>query len=169
MDYRKRYYLLLIALPIVLLIIYKLTISNTLELKDNINQVQEDIDRSSLAPMNISILNKELQHLMVVIEKKDRISKKSLFGEITGYCSSKKLRVRSYPLEHKISNNKYSCNTSVISIEGRFVDLLKMLNVFEREKAYTIRSISFDKYKDRLLKTEKLQLKLYIQIIDNEK
>jgi len=169
MDYRKRYYILLVVLPLVLLIIYKLTISKTIELKANIEKVQEDIDRSSLAPMNISILSKELKQLMLVVENKDKISEKSLFSEITDYCSRKRLRVKSYPLEHKISNNKYSCNTSMVTIEGRFIDLVKMLNVFEKEKAYMIRSISFDKYKDRLAKKEKLQLKLYIQIINNEK
>lgn len=159
--------MLLIAVPIAFCIIYITTINKTIELRSTIEKVQEDIDRSSFAPMNINILRKELCHLEVIIAKKDKINEKSLFSEITAYCG-KKLQVRSYPLEHKITNSKYSCNTSIVCIEGRFVDLVKMLNVFEKEKAYTIRSITFDKYKDRLEKKEKLQLKLYIQIINNE-
>jgi hypothetical protein len=57
----------------------------------------------------------------------------------------------------------------ICSIEGCFIDLVKMIHVFERDKGYNIRSVSFKKYRDRISKTEKLQVKLYIQIIKNEK
>jgi hypothetical protein len=169
MNYRKRYYTLLIVSPILVFIIYQSTISKTFKIKADIEILERDISRSSLAPMNINILENELKNLLVVLDKKGRLKEKDLFTEITNYCSGRKLSVRSYPLEHRIGNAQYSCNTSIVSIEGSFRELVKMINVFERDKSYTIRSISFDKYKDRLDKDEKLQVKLYIQIMKNEK
>lgn len=169
MSLRKRYYIFLVISPMLLFAVYKLTLSKTLKLKQDIQCLQHDIDRSSMAPMNIKILSNELKNLLLILDKKGCSKDKDLFTVVTNYCNNKRLTVRSYPQEHRIANAKHTCSTSIVCIEGCFIDLVKMIHVFERDKGYNIRSVSFKKYKDRISKTEKLQVKLYIQIIKNEK
>lgn len=166
-GYKKKYMMLLILSPVILMMVYRLAISGTVKLGSDIDKLEADIESSSMAPANIGRLSRELDYLKKRIEGRSDISgEQSLFTHIADYCKRKRLKLKSFPSAHKVKTMDYSCTTSIVCVEGSYKQLLKLIHYFEYKKKQLLRSVSFDLVKDRISRKEKLQLKIYIQTIN---
>jgi len=166
-GYKKKYRLLLVLTPVIMIVVYNLTISNTIELAGNISDLKYDVSQTSLAPANISMLTRQLDYLKTKVGKSSKNSEvESLFTDISEYCRKHKLKLKSFPAAHSVSRSRYLCRTSIITVEGSFKKLLKLIHYFEYKKNKLIRSVSFDLARDRISKKDKLQLKIYMQSIN---
>lgn len=166
-GYKKKYFLLLGLLPVLLILVYNLTISKTIELSGKISGLKHDVSQTSLAPANINMLSRQLDYLKTKVGKSSKNSEvESLFTDISDYCRKHNLKLKSFPAAHSVSRSRYLCRTSIITIEGSFKKLLKLIYYFEYKKNKLMRSVSFDMVRDRISKKDKLQLKIYMQSIN---
>ncbi len=166
-GYKKKYMILLISIPVILILIYRLTISGTIKMGSDIGDLESDIEKSSMAPANIARLSRELDYLKKRMGGTSDIrGEQGLFTHVADYCKKNRLHLKSFPSAHKINTIDYNCITSVICVEGSYKQLLKLIHYFEYKKHLLLRSVSFDLVKDRISRKEKLQLKIFVQTVD---
>lgn len=168
-DYKKQYYILLFSLPILLFLIYLLTINKTLNLKDRNRKIEYKILKGKNSSLEINHLRYSLKKLYRVIPEKDFRREQNVFSNISNYCKSHHLLVSSFPYEHKIQKGDYLYKTKIIEVEGQFKNHILLLDYLERKMKYSIRSVGFRKLRDRYSRKIVLKMKIYLQEISNEK
>jgi hypothetical protein len=174
LNFKKKVNLLIAGFCISLLIVYYIAVKGTIDLARECHHIQDQITTNEKAPAEIKIFEKRLIELNKTISNLDSSNTdfhENILGDISTYCTKHDLIIKNYPESHKYASDKYVVETDIISIEGNFSDLLKLLYKLEIEnKNGHISSISFETIPDHRNGVYKLNLIIYEQnIYQNQK
>jgi hypothetical protein len=168
MTYRKKNRLLLITGALLLLLTYMLSIRKTIEISREVTELQSQFELSSEAPGKIAQLEKQLKEIDQTLGSGPKAGEvqQALLGFVTGYCQLENVTLREFPKAVYKEENDLVVETNMLTIEGDFIKLLKLVYLLEQEqKLGKISSVRFFLKKDTRTRTTALNACIYLQNI----
>ncbi|MCG8391456.1 MAG: hypothetical protein MI745_00070 [Pseudomonadales bacterium] len=158
--------LLTVLTPIIFILVWILTISKTINLSKENKQVEKKLEKLESAPQQVSSLEQQLTQLDQLIGSASKdIGGDKIFRTLTEEISKKSsIKIIDFPFQSVFENNNYVVNTYMITLQGAFFDLLKILNLSEQDKRIgKIVSVEYKVKKDLKTKQKRLTMVLYVQ------
>lgn len=171
MSYRHKNRLLLICSLLFSILVYWLSLSQTMNLHWQVRELKSHLENAQAAPSVVSRLQVELAGYE---QKLGRFSaggadwQGHLTGQLAFICQQNRVTIITLPTPWKEEQNGYGIQTSTIKLEGNYKDLLSTIHMLEETEAIgRITSLSFIVEEDR--KTKKTSLFAYVYIQNIEK
>ncbi len=162
-SYRKKNLALLILFPVILIVGYFLSFSKSIELYEENNRLESYEGRELNLPLKIASLNKRVQRLDSLITINQYSYQSRLFNTTSVYCEkygTSLIEVRGFDFK-QYEDLPYE--TYKIRLEGKYHDLLKVLNDMENNFGLgKVQSVSFTKEFNRKTKRTSLLLSVYL-------
>jgi hypothetical protein len=132
-TYQKKCLTIGIGFILCLVIIYKLSISKTIETEGNINEKEEKLAWLKAKEKEIPLLKKNIS-LINKICREDSVSiRDRLTSFISDYAESNNCTVTEIPHAIKYKSNNIAVETNLFTIKGNFKDLIQLENLLEKE------------------------------------
>lgn len=161
----------LIALGVIFVLLflasYKRSLSLSLGLVDEIERLDQQMQMAENANFEINELRLELKELNQTIGQEnlnsDQVQQKIL-DEVSDFAESENIRIHGISETHQYATNDFDVFSNETIVEGDFISILKLINLFENNIEYS-RIASCSMYSEKDFKTKKIQLyaKLYLQ------
>lgn len=164
-SYKNRFILICAGVPFLLIITWKLAVSETYFLFKEYSRFKHNIEQYENPDSVISILKCRLADFQdASIPDPDELDE-NLMDIISKNISSYNIRLEEFPQTHLFKSNNYQVQTYKLSFSGKFTDLLRFIYFAESEIS-SCRIISTSFNRKELRKTgEKLYLDIYFQSI----
>ena len=167
LTYRQRNRLLLLVVPLVALIGYWVAIQQTVELYQSNQRLLQQLEEKRHAPNTIRELEKQLQASSRAIANfsSDTLHMEAyLLDRLTYLCRQHRARLVSLPVSQTSRQNGFETITRTIKLQGRFVDLLRVVHGLEyRFQLGRVSSVRFVTEEDRTSRHTELFVYLYLQ------
>jgi hypothetical protein len=171
-NYKQRTVVLLLAFSVILIIAYHLAIKETLELNRKYKEITLKVLTLENAPQQIAFLEHQLMEIQSMVGQTYDAGvdiQEDLLETITVYCQKNNIDIREVPKVHISEDLNYVLETCNFQVQGRFMPLLKLLNMLESRNGYgRLLSAEFTKEKDLKTKKSRLILSVYIQNIKHK-
>lgn len=169
MNYKKKNKILLAGSILLLIFIYKFSITNTLNYKKKCWELmieRELIDNSALKLNN---LKRQSIYLDSVLQK-ENISVNNSFQQIllkrvNDFKKEKTIELVEFSNTLNVKDNGIKTQLYPITLKGNFNELLSFLNHIEQQGLGEIKNFKFIKKKNYKTRKEYLQLELYLKKI----
>lgn len=164
-SYKIRFYLLLGVIPLLILLSWKLALSQTVSLQSDLTRLKQNIRQYADPEQTLMQLSEEAS----LIREKDASDPlnvdEHLMDEISRNIGRFHIRLEEFPETHVYSSSTYRVKTFRLRFSGRYVNLLRFINYAEYEIAScSLVSVDFERREHR--KTgEKLFVDLYFQSV----
>ena len=167
-TYKNKLQLLSIFSLLFSVFVYQTVISKTIALYIQSKQLDQKITEASTAPIELSKLRKQLSELDMVVQNRQADTAQMvhdiLLNFIGNYCKEKKLLLKSFPETFSNPNGQFEIQTHVFSVQGGFIDCLKMVYLLEQKvKVGKVSSLNFQLVKDIETKKQVLTTTVYLQ------
>lgn len=171
LTYKQIVYLYFSGVVIAFIIIFKIALKPTIELKKSCSEKQEVLNSVAVAPQQIKIITDKLNRIngqLSSLSASGASTRDKILEEISTYCQLNNISVYNYPPSHFFDNKSFVVETNNIVIKGDFKRLLKLINYIETKGNFSrIISASFQSELNRKTKTKELYLELIFQNINN--
>jgi hypothetical protein len=165
-TYKKKYHLAIVSVLVLLVIAYMGPVSQTLELLRKKQDLLLAIDKFGQAPQRIAIVKKQLNDLDVAVGFNDtlKFDQQDLFVKMAEFAEKHFVKIREMPESHSYKELNLLVETQVFILEGRFVDLVRLIYDMESSlPLFSIGSLRFNRIKDKETERHRLIVELYIQ------
>ena len=161
-SYRNRNLLLLSATAVMLLVVWRVSISRTWSAQALYQQNLELLARAQQENVQIEELEQKLERQQNSdLQLYDR---EELLAQITDFCRAHDIRVVSFTEASSISLSNHQIITNLLSLKGGYHDLVALAYMIEQEKRLaTISSIQFYLEKNRKTKLDELHARFIIR------
>lgn len=168
LTYQTKMKLLPVGFVLALLLVYSLTISNTIDLSKQVQQLEAQVEKLGDAPLQVQILRKRLGEIEERIgNHSGTISQEEIFDELSVYCKRNNLTVREFPVPHELSKDDYLVQTYLVEIEGSFHNLARLVYYLEQETYLgKVAATKFLLKKDKRTREEYLSLTIFLQTVN---
>lgn len=168
LTYRSKLKLLPLAIVLVFVLVYSLTISKTVHLSKQVGQLENQVERLGGAPLQIQMLKKRLKEIEDRIgNHSGEISQEEIFRKLSIYSKKNGLIVREFPIPHNLSTEDYQVSTYQMEVEGKYANLLRMVYYLEKETYLgKLAGLHFLLKKDKRSREEYLSLKIFLQTVN---
>jgi len=166
LNNKNKSIILVIGFFIFLIITYNIALKQTVNVWDQYISLQKDLMQANYAPSERIILKKEIIQIDSVIGNTQRLatSQELILNELVNYCKTNQLKVREFPKTHSINDGDFEIETNTVTVEGNFIELLKLLYAFEHKRfAGKLASAKFQLNEDISSHRKYLTLTFYIQ------
>lgn len=158
---------------LLLFIVYKFGIKNSIEAISSYKQAQKQLAELSDAPLEINNLKQKLTKFdnSVNFLFNDSVSIQELMlDQIASYCNQNQILIKQFPKSETIEKGNYILETNYLVLEGSFQKLLLLLyNIEQKYRFGKISSARFYKELNQKTKAEELNVEIFIQNIkENE-
>lgn len=168
-TYKQKNKALLLGSPLFLLLVYLLSVGNTLEQWRQGVQLKEQLSQAEGAPQKILVLEQKLAYwdkLAASAGDSSANIQKELFTNVSRACNAQKVTLRALNYMGTEEKEGHLVDTYQLEMEGFFQSLVQAVHTLEEEGGKgVISSLEFVKEKNRYTKKEYLLAKLYIQSI----
>jgi hypothetical protein len=169
---KKKFYFLLGGSFLFILISYKLAVSKTIDAFHQKKDLTEKILMADNAPQEIAGLKIRVEELNNILGAKSGHTNDfhiQILNVSSTYSQKNNIVIKNYPEEHVFQENDYILRTNILTVEGRFLGLLRFLYFMERQNEIgKIVSSNFYMEKEKYSRKKNLFLKLYIQNITSK-
>ena len=166
---RKLVYLTLGSLVLIILM-YTLALKRTFQLKKECKHLEQQLLVADDAPEQINSLKQKLVHIDQLIGaniNENYVLKEQILNYSGTYCNKHNLVIKDFPAIHEYTQENYQVETSKIIIQGGFIDILKLIYLFETEyKIARVVSVDFHSEKNIRTKQKVLEADIYFQNIN---
>ncbi len=167
MTNKNKNILLVIGFVIILVLCYKLAISNTLALKIQHNTLKQQDLLFKNAPKQLSLLKQKQNHYNGLLKKYqlDGSSlQNNLLKTINTYANANNLKVVSFLEPHAIKNEDLVIKTYQFTVEGNYNAILKLVHKLEQDTKFgEIKNLHFEKQKNFRTGKHYLQAKMVLK------
>lgn len=157
------------GIPIFAVLVYNLAIARTIQLRNDLLNLEYTINESKGAPEKIAQYQKELGALnarLKTYEFSDQLNQEKLLAEVSKLCKSYDLTITEVPIENSHQAQDLLIYTNRFEIEGGFKSMVKLIyDLEQKHQCGRLSSCRFELIKDRERKKELLVLELFIQNI----
>jgi hypothetical protein len=159
------------ALGFVLLLVigWKVTISETIDLSTRCESLRSELGRTQNAPEQLALKTLQLEHLEKLIGKNDLhpdMVQQSILDAIDGFGEKSGPNIYEVLPIHSASDEEFEVITHMVTVDGKFNELAAL--GFELENRFSearLVSIKYIKEKDRRSKRNRLLATYYLQNI----
>ncbi len=164
-SYKIRFYLLMGGLPLLILLSWKLSISQTMQSYRDLKQLKTSILQYSDPDRTLERLYNELSSIQENNVANPEEVDEHLMDAISRNIGRFGIRLEEFPETHSFNSNNYQVQTFRLRFSGRYSNLLRFINYAEYEiSSCRIVSVGFQRKVHR--KTgEKLFVDLYFQSV----
>ncbi len=173
LTYKQRLLYTLVGAFLFSFVIYNMAIADSIELAFKNSEFREQIAKSQNAPEQIKILTKKIKQIeQLVGTNKDYSSvdiHQELLESVTGYVQKNNLVLKDFPQPYLTTANGYVTKTAQLTVEGGFINLLKLIYFLENN--YTVGkvvAVDFKTSKELRTRKRKLNTTIYIQNVKTE-
>jgi len=167
LSYKSRFYLLLASLPVVLLMVWSLSFSQTLESFKELRQLKENARMYPNPERTLRMLQDELVQIRSSDPGDHLTIDDQLMSTISENLDRFKIQLEEFPETHLYTSENYRVQTFRIRLSGGFTNLLRFVNYTEYELASCrIVSLAFQREVHRK-RGERLYLDLSFQSVFN--
>lgn len=154
-SYRQHNIALGVVVVLVLVLVYKGSISRTIHYSQANKSLKANIERAASAPAEITQLQTQLAKLQhSALKPYDR---ERLLEVVTTFCRENGLLVKTFPQAKSNQQNDSEIVTNEIEVEGSYQSIVKLVYLLEQqEKLGSVSSLTFSIHKDRI--TRKISL-----------
>lgn len=172
-TYQQKLLYVLIGSGFFAILLYQMAISDTVNLMSENSSLKEQISKNQDAPEQIKTIKKKLKKIEQLVgnnvyENVDTHQK--LLQLVTEHVQKNNLILKDFPQPYLTTDKGYVTKTAQSTIEGGFVDLLKL--VYFLENNYKVgKVVAVDFKTTKQLKTRRRQLNavIYLQNVKAEK
>ncbi|SNR15457.1 hypothetical protein [Tenacibaculum jejuense] len=172
MSFKKKNILLLIGFVISLPLLYILSFSNTLELKEKYNNLKKEKQSADNISANLLGLKQEEKYIDSILKSENVLLNNSfqqiLLKKINFYRELHAVEIVTFKNYTEVIDNGIKCQIYPITIRGDYNSLLQFLNYFEKEGLGEIKSYSFLRKKDYAKRKEYLNLEILFKRVLSE-
>ena len=169
LTYKQKNIYLLIGAIVFGFIAYAFSIGDTMQLYYENTALKKQVQHSEATPGNVVQLKKrlaglddKLSHYLIDTVKNHEY----LLDVVSEFCQRHQLTVKELPYKNVTSEKGFVIETSVLTVEGNFSELLLLVNELEtKHKLGRLSSVSFKSYQDNRRKKTILGLVIYLQNI----
>jgi hypothetical protein len=169
LTYRQKNTYLLLATVVFAIIAYKAAIQTTIQLYQDNAKMESKIKKAENAPQGIAELrksldglNKKLNHYLIDTTKEHQHT----LEVVSEFCSKKKMIVKELPKRTVTVDKDFTIITSVLTIEGSYIELLSLLRELEYvQRIGRVSAVSWQSNVDTKTKRTVLSMILYLQNI----
>ncbi len=156
------------AIILALVLVYFLAIKETIAVASDCGQKEAKLQQSKDLGEKTAILKALIRNIDKQTGGQTDTTKKVmdlLLEHITEYCNSTGCAIKEIPSAAFASRNGYLIESSFITLEGSYKELLELVYLLEQKKRTGghIASIQFYTIKNNKLKKQELLLTLYVQ------
>jgi hypothetical protein len=173
LTYKKKNKLLLVATVLFAFLVYRLSVSNTLEAYTKCAQLEQQLTLIDEAPEQLAGIEKQLKEFEQILGKDERGNyQEELLELVSNYCASHQLILRDYPNPFLYQEQDFSVETNKITTEGSFIQLVQMAYLIEQKKKLSrIASFELQTFTRNIEGQKKIYLSstLYLQHIKSNK
>jgi hypothetical protein len=171
MDIRIKNKILVIGFIVSLFIVYKFAVSNTIEVK----KMVKNLNNEKLLLNNISdkILNLQVKEAQLdVILKKRNISinhsfQQTLLQNVNSLAEENSLQIIAFNEPHKYNSGITKLFTYSFEVKGDYISLLRMINHLESLQLGNLISVNFEKKKNFRSNIHYLTCKVLLQKVSS--
>jgi hypothetical protein len=169
MSYNKKNIILWCGIGLLLILSYKLALSKTINAIEESKELKLKIALADSLQYKINELNNSIKQVeFIALDKKTGGSEinQNLLSEISKYCQQNDINLREFPESNIIANENYDVMTSHFKVEGRYIGLVKLVNLLEKDKSIgKIISVRFRSFIEIRTKKKILEGTIYVQNI----
>jgi hypothetical protein len=164
----KKIKLLLVGTGVMLVLIYFFSIKETVDLAIDCSEKEMRLEQAKGTVEKMAVLKGQIRKVDAQLGgNKDTTTKVMdlLLQHISEYCSKNGCVLKEIPTPEIANKNSYQIESSFITLQGRYKDLLGLVYLLEQKKKTGghIASLKFYTVKNQKLKKEELLLTLYVQ------
>jgi len=165
MNYKNRYYVLLLAIPLLILGSWKFSISVTVKAQQEYRQLKSMRLRYADPDRILNGLQNELSSIREGDAHDPDMLDQQLMEEVSKKAGPYKIRLEAFPETHSYRSDNYQVQTFRLRFSGKYANLLRFIHYSEYEiKTCSLVSVAFDRQLHR--KTgERLYADLYFQSV----
>jgi DNA gyrase/topoisomerase IV subunit A len=166
---KRKLLLLGVGALIMILIMYKMAISKTIERAQLCKTTEEALTNIDETNRQFQVLQNNIDDIQEIIfsENEDSWNIRQMILEASSkFCSGRNITLNSITEPINQFEDEYVIQTNIISTQGSFHDQLSLIYMFER-KLQVARVVSVDMYlkKDRRTRLDYLHMDLFVQNI----
>jgi hypothetical protein len=167
LTYGVKNKLLLIGGVVFLIIIYQVSIKKTIDLNGECGELEQKLENASNAPGKMIELQKlNIQMDRLLGQSNDNDVSQSLLSIVTNYCHENEITLEEFPKPILNSDRGTTVETNIITIEGGFNKLLKLVYLFEQHyKTGKVVSVHYKTKRDFTARKSSLTAIIYLQNI----
>ena len=169
-SYKQKLILLTFGSFILIILMYSLAVKKTFILRSECKNLTEQLTVADNAPEQIYMLQQKLASIDQLIGANindNYVLKEQILNYCSQYCSKHNLVIKDFPAIHEYTQENYQVETSKIIIQGNFINILKLIYLFEKEyKIARVVSVNFHSEKNIKTKRKVLEADIYFQNIN---
>jgi hypothetical protein len=169
LSYKKKCQYLLGGALLLGVVAYMAAFNNTIRLYMENNVLEAKLERAAKAPSQVLVLESALEAIddqlsyYIIDTLKNHETTLEIVSE---FCFRNRLILKELPKKEVMEEEDFTIETSILSVEGNYKDLLRLVYELEQKhKIGRLSSVSFRLFKDNHLKKHILVLTIYIQNI----
>ena len=166
----RNFYILCVSVPVMLIFIWFFAVKKTMEQGSQLKEMRIKLESLQQAPVKLASMENRLSQIRAVIgNSSENLGSDEIFNTISKYVVGKQnLTIVNFPLNTVFENSNYEVHTYAIKMQGKYLELLKMLNHFEQNKNIgKIVSVDFKVEKNLKTKKKYLVMLMYVQTYNN--
>ncbi len=162
LSYKHKYYLLLAALALLLVIIYTFAIKKTITVIAEHNDLSKKIELAANAPQQIAAIESQLRQMeQLVVNENPLDFEQMLLEQVSGFCQKNGLTLIEFPKTTVSGYRDYQIYTNRIVLEGGFKKMVGFIYEAEQKSRIgKVVSVQFKRTKD--MRSKRLYLYAYI-------
>lgn len=172
-TYKQRLLYTLIGSGLFLIVVYNMALADTIALAIKNNALEQQISQNQDAPQQIQLVAQKIKRIEQLVGDNDykeaRDIHQVLLESVTGYVQKNELILKDFPQPFVINDNGYVTKTAQLTVEGGFINLIKL--VYFLENNYTVGkvvAVDFKTTKELRTRTRKLNTTIYLQNVKAE-
>ncbi|MDR1729764.1 MAG: hypothetical protein LBR52_03785 [Prevotellaceae bacterium] len=162
LSYKHKYYLLLAALALLVVVMYVFAVKKTIAVIAEHNDLSGKIELAASAPQQIVAAEAQLKQMeQLVVNENPLDFEQVLLEQVSGFCQKNGLILIEFPKTTVSGYRDYQIYTNRIVLEGGFKKMVEF--IYEAEQKYNIGkivSVQFKRTKD--MRSKRLYLYAYI-------
>lgn len=167
--YKTLFFLLLATLPLLTLVVWKLSFSQTLDSFRELSQLRRSVSKYPNPDRTLMMLQEELVQIRSGDPADHQTIDDQLMSAISENLSRYKIQLEEFPETHSFQSKNYKVQTFRIRLSGSFTNLLRFVNYAEYELgSCRIISLSFQREVHRK-RGERLYVDLSFQSVFKNK
>ncbi|MBI9034076.1 MAG: hypothetical protein JEZ03_06375 [Bacteroidales bacterium] len=167
--YKIKFYGLILLLVVLSWIIFKLSISKTVDVYNQIQQIEQRVAQATTNKNSAQGIEQELAHyegLLLNDTANINVRHHTLLEFTSDFCEQNNLMLISMHQPEIIAADDVKYIRNQLSLQGSFKDLLQYIHTLEKQKGISnIISVDFQLKKDMRKKNEKLYATIVLQDI----
>jgi len=171
-TYHQKLVYLLIGGGLFLIVLYNVSLSDTLDLVSENSILAKDITKNKNALQQIKIQKRKLANIQQILgnETYEAVDiQQALLTSITEYIQQNGMILKDFPKPFSLTDKGYITKTAMVTVEGDFIALLKLIYYLESDyKVGKVVAVDYKIFKESRTRKRKLNAIIYLQHVKNE-